>query len=163
MAFQYPIEIEGVSFYDFLRAAYNALYIGTDKQLGIRAFRTLVYEKLDLLNIKHEFVERFINVGFSGGEKKKAEILQLAILQPKLVILDEIDSGLDIDALKAVCNCINVIRGHNPKISLIIITHYQRILNYIKPDYVHVLKGGQIIESGGYDLANKLDLQGYNE
>jgi len=161
LAFQYPQEIEGVTLADFLRQSYNAIHGGTEKQLGLRAFKELLNRNLELLKIKPEFVERFINFGFSGGEKKKAEMLQFATLQPKLTVLDEVDSGLDIDALKAVCDGINSIREQNPKMSFVVITHYQRILNYIQPDFVHVMQDGVIIQSGSQELAKELEAKGY--
>jgi Fe-S cluster assembly ATP-binding protein len=162
LAFQYPHEIEGVRFFDFLRQSYNALYSRTDKQLGLGAFRKLVYEKLDMLKMNHDFIERSLNVGFSGGEKKRAETLQLAVLQPKLVILDEIDSGLDIDALGIVCEGINTLKRSNPDMTFIIITHHNYILKYLKPDVVHVMSGGKIIRSGNMSLSLEVEKKGYN-
>ncbi len=163
LAMQHPFEIEGIPYKDFLRHAYNALYDGTDKQLRIKDFNNLLLEKLNLLKMDRTYANRSVNVGFSGGEKKRAEILQLATLQPKIAILDEIDSGLDIDALKIVCDGINTIRKQNPSMSLILITHYPRILNYVKPDFVHVLQKGKIVRSGGMELANELEKVGYQE
>lgn len=161
LAFQYPYEIEGVTLYDFLRQSYNARYGGTQKQLGLKAFREHVAKQCELLGIDQEFTKRDLNVGFSGGEKKRAEILQLAVLQPSCAILDEIDSGLDIDALKTVCQAINTVRAHNKNMSLLIITHYQRILNYISPDFVHVMQAGKITQSGDHLLAQQLEKEGY--
>ncbi len=161
LAFQYPLEIEGVPFIDLLRQSYNALHGGTDKQLGLKGFRALVQEKCELLGMDPEMLQRHTNVGFSGGEKKRAEVLQLAVLQPKLVILDEIDSGLDIDALKSVCAGLKQIKADNPDITLLIITHYQRILNYLTPDVVHVMQDGVITKTGGSELALQLEEQGY--
>lgn len=161
LALQHPLEIEGVPYKDFLRQAYNALYDGTGKQLRIKEFNALLEEKLALLKIDPAFIERSINVGFSGGEKKRAEVLQLAVLQPKIIILDEIDSGLDIDALKIVCQGISAVKADNPSMAIVLITHYQRILNYIKPDYVHVLQGGTITRSGDAGLAESLEAEGY--
>lgn len=161
LALQHPIEIEGVPYKDFLRQAYNTLYDGTDKQLRIKEFNALLKEKLELLKMDPSFIERSVNVGFSGGEKKRAEVLQLAVLQPKLVILDEIDSGLDIDALKIVCQGINAVKKAHPSMAIILITHYQRILNYIKPDFVHVLQDGAIKRSGDASLAEALEAEGY--
>ncbi len=160
LAFQYPQEIEGVKLFDFLRQSYNAIYGGTDKQIGLKDFKKLVDTKLKLLNMNPDFVERFVNYGFSGGEKKKAEMLQLAVIQPKLAILDEIDSGLDIDALRAVCDVINVLKKES-SISFLVITHYKRILDYIKPDFVHILQDGVIVQSGDKSLATKLESYGY--
>ncbi len=161
LAFQYPHEVEGVPLRDFLRQSYNALYGGTDKQLGMKDFRALLDEKAALLGVKPDFVERSVNVGFSGGEKKRAEVLQLAVLQPKMAILDEIDSGLDIDALRMVCEGIAKVRADNPEMSLLVITHYQRILKYLKPDFVHVMQDGLITQSGDRHLAKQLEEQGY--
>jgi Fe-S cluster assembly ATP-binding protein len=161
LAMQHPYEIEGVSYKDFLRQAYNAIYDGTEKQLRIKDFHTMLLKKLELLKMDEEFINRSVNVGFSGGEKKRAEILQLAVLQPKLAILDEIDSGLDVDALKIVCDGINVERENNPKMSIILITHYQRVLKYIKPDSVHVMQDGRIVSSGGGELAEELEKRGF--
>lgn len=161
LAFQNPHEIEGISLRDFLRQSYNALHKGTDKELSPLEFRNLLSKKIKLLKVKPDFVERSINYKFSGGEKKRAEILQLAVLQPKLAILDEIDSGLDIDALKIVCDGINSIKKENPKMSLLIITHYPRILSYLKPSVVHVLQNGSIIKSGDKSLALALESEGY--
>ncbi len=161
LAFQYPLEIEGVPFIDLLRQSYNALHGGTDKQLGLKGFRALVQEKCELLGIDPAMLERNTNVGFSGGEKKRAEVLQLAVLQPKLVILDEIDSGLDIDALKSVCAGLKKIKADNPEITLLIITHYQRILDYLTPDVVHVMQDGIITKTGGSELALQVEAEGY--
>lgn len=161
LAFQYPLEIPGARFADMLRQSYNALYAGTEKQCGLKAFRNLLAEKMQLLSMDHSFVDRDVNVGFSGGEKKRAEALQLAVLQPKLALLDEIDSGLDIDAIRVVCKGINTIKKEQPSMTILVITHYQRILNYLCPDYVHVMDGGSIVKSGGQSLAKELEKQGY--
>ena len=161
LAFQYPHEIEGISLRDFLRQSYNAMYANTDKKLSVADFQKHLKIQMELLKIKSEFVDRSLNVGFSGGEKKRAETLQLAVLQPKLIILDEIDSGLDIDSLKIVCDGINEVKKHNSDMSLIVITHYPRILQYLHPDYVHVLQNGKIIRSGDKTLAETLDQEGY--
>ncbi len=161
LAFQYPHEVEGVTLFDFLRVSYDSLYKGGGKDLSLKDFREFAYEKCKLLKIKKEFLERDLNLGFSGGEKKLSEILQLAILQPRLAILDEIDSGLDIDALKNVCNAINVLKEANPNMSFLLITHYQRILKYISPDFVHVMKEGRIVRSGDKNLADELEKVGY--
>jgi len=162
LAFQYPYEIEGLTFKDFLRQAYNAWYGGTEKQIGLKAFRRLLDEKMDLLGIDHSFVERSLNVGFSGGEKKRAEMLQMAVLQPRLVILDEIDSGLDVDALRNVAHCLQVIKKDQPDMGILLITHYQRILDHISPDYVHIMKQGRIARSGDAALAHEVETQGYS-
>jgi Fe-S cluster assembly ATP-binding protein len=161
LAFQYPYEIEGVIVKDFLRQAYNNIHGGTAKQLGLKAFRELLEQKTKLLGIKPEFLTRSLNVGFSGGEKKIMEMLQLAILQPKLAILDEIDSGLDIDALKAVTNALALLKQELPELTLLIITHYQRILQHLSCDTVHVMQNGSIIKSGTAALALELEQQGY--
>ena len=161
LAFQYPFEIEGLPLRDFLRQAYNAWYAGTEKQIGIRAFNKLMEEKMALLDIDPSFADRHLNVGFSGGEKKRAEMLQLAVLQPRLVILDEIDSGLDVDALRSVGDCIRALRAENPAMTVLLITHYQRILQHITPDEVHVMQAGAITQSGDASLAEKVEAQGY--
>ncbi len=161
LVMQYPYEIEGVIVKDFLRQAYNAIYSGTQKELDLKDFRKLLQQKVELLQINPEHIERSINVGFSGGEKKKMEVLQLAVLKPKLAILDEIDSGLDVDALKIVCDCIKKIKSDNPEMSLLIITHYPRIFDYLKPDVVHIMQDGKIVKSGDIKVAQEVDLKGY--
>lgn len=160
LAFQYPLEIPGVSNLDFLRVAYNA----RQKHLGLEEidafdFEDLVAEKLDVVKMESSFLERSLNEGFSGGEKKRNEILQMALLEPTLGILDEIDSGLDIDALKIVANGVNQIA--NSENAFLVITHYQRLLDYIEPDFVHVMYDGRIITSGGKELALELESRGY--
>ena len=161
LAFQYPLEIPGVSNLDFLRVAYNA----KRKHLGLEEidtfdFEELVEEKLDVVQMDPSFLDRSLNEGFSGGEKKRNEILQMAILEPSLSILDEIDSGLDIDALKIVANGVNQLA--TPDNASIVITHYQRLLNYIEPDFVHVMYDGRIVTSGGKELALELEARGYD-
>lgn len=163
LALQHPYEIEGIPFKHFLRQAYNALYDGTEKQLRIKDFHTMLLQKLKLLKMDESFIDRSVNVGFSGGEKKRAEILQLAILQPKIAILDEIDSGLDIDALKIVCQSLQAVKQDNPDMAIVLITHYQRILKYLTPDIVHVLQYGKIVKTGDSTLAEELETQGYTE
>lgn len=165
LAFQYPTAIPGISMANFLRTAVNAVKgekngDGKPKGIPITEFRKLMTEKMNLLKIDKEFARRYLNEGFSGGEKKRAEILQMALLEPKYAILDETDSGLDIDALKIVSEGVNALTG--PNRSFIVITHYQRILNYVKPDFVHILYNGQIIESGGPELALRLEQEGYD-
>ncbi|MBN1991121.1 MAG: Fe-S cluster assembly ATPase SufC [Anaerolineae bacterium] len=160
LAFQYPTAIPGISMANFLRTAVNAMKGGNGQGMPIAEFRKLLGEKMDLLKIDKSFARRYLNEGFSGGEKKRAEILQMALLEPRFVILDETDSGLDIDALRIVSEGVNALTG--PERGFIVITHYQRILNYIKPDFVHVMYNGQIIESGGPDLAEKLEQEGYD-
>ncbi len=164
LAFQYPVSIPGVTVANFLRVALNARRKQADpedKGIPIPAFRKLLVEKMDLLQIDHHFAGRYLNEGFSGGEKKRAEVLQMAVLNPKIVILDETDSGLDIDALKIVSAGVNTLRG--PDLGGLIITHYQRILNYIQPDFVHVMVDGQVVESGGPELALYLEENGYEK
>lgn len=161
LGMQTPYEIEGVPYKDFLRQAYNALYDGTEKQLRIRDFHKMLLSRLELLNIDESFINRSLNVGFSGGEKKRAEMLQLAVLQPKLAILDEIDSGLDVDALKVVCNSLMAVRKENPSMSVILITHYPHILQYLVPDVVHVMDHGKIIKSGSLDIALEVEKSGF--
>lgn len=165
LAFQYPTSIPGISMANFLRTAVNAIKgeangDGKNKGIPITEFRKMMTEKMELLKMDKSFARRYLNEGFSGGEKKRAEILQMALLEPKYAILDETDSGLDIDALKVVSEGVNALTG--PDRSFIIVTHYQRILNYIKPDFVHVMYDGQIVESGGPELAHRLEEQGYD-
>lgn len=162
LAFQYPVAIPGVSVANFLRTAVNARRKADhpeDKGVPIPEFRTMLKAKMDLLKMDHAFAGRYLNDGFSGGEKKKAEILQMAALEPEIAILDETDSGLDIDALRVVSDGVNALRGED--LGVLVITHYQRILNYIKPDYVHIMLDGRIVESGGPELALTLEEQGY--
>ena len=160
LAFQYPTEIPGVNTSNFLRTSLNKVRKAQGKkEIDALSFLKLVKEKSTELGMDEKMLTRQLNVGFSGGEKKKNEILQLKILEPKLAILDETDSGLDIDALKIVADGVNTLR--NDKNSFLIITHYQRLLDYIKPDYVHVLMDGKIIKSGGADLALELEKKGY--
>jgi len=161
LAFQYPLEIPGVTNVDFLRVSYNA----KRKQEGLEEldafdFDDIVHSKLDLLKMDAGFLTRSVNEGFSGGEKKRNEILQMALLEPKLGILDEIDSGLDIDALKIVANGVNAIT--TAENATLVITHYQRLLNYITPDFVHVMADGRILLSGGKELALELEAKGYD-
>jgi Fe-S cluster assembly ATP-binding protein len=163
LAFQYPVAIPGVTMANFLRTALNARRKAEnpeDKGIPVPEFRKMLKERMDLLKMDHSFAGRYLNDGFSGGEKKRAEILQLATLQPEIAILDETDSGLDIDALRVVSDGVNALAG--PNLGVLVITHYQRILNYIKPDFVHVMLGGRIVESGGADLALHLEEHGYD-
>ncbi len=175
LAFQYPLAVPGVTLSNFLRSAYAARKEGYDptqephpaptgvapkkKSFNSGEFRKLLQSKMELLRVDNTFLSRYLNDGFSGGEKKRAEILQMAILQPELAILDETDSGLDIDALRIVAEGVNALRG--PDMASLIITHYQRLLNYITPDIVHVMYRGQIIRTGGRDLALELEEKGY--
>jgi Fe-S cluster assembly ATP-binding protein len=163
LAFQYPIAIPGVSMANFLRSAINAkrkVENPDDKGIPIPEFRKVLKEKMDLLQMDHTFAGRYLNEGFSGGEKKRAEVLQMAILQPEIAIMDETDSGLDIDALRIVSEGVNALRG--PGLGVLVITHYQRILNYIKPEFVHIMLDGRIVESGGAELALHLEEHGYD-
>lgn len=161
LAFQYPIEISGVTNYDFLRIAYNEKQKSLNKsEVDPLQFIKIIQILLEKLKIKDEFLNRNLNEGFSGGEKKRNEILQMLLLQPKLVILDEIDSGLDVDAIKIICDGIK--NNLLPNSSLIIITHYPRILNYLKPDFVHIMMDGKIIKSGNIELVEALEKEGYD-
>jgi len=163
LAFQYPVAIPGVTVANFLRTALNARRRAAnpaDKGLPIPEFRKLLKEKMDLLKMEAAFAGRYLNDGFSGGEKKRAEILQMATLKPEIAILDETDSGLDIDALRIVSEGVNALSGM--ELGVLVITHYQRLLNYIKPQFVHIMLGGRIVESGGPDLALHLEEYGYD-
>ena len=161
LGFQYPVEIPGVSNLSFLRESYNAVcrHHGT-QEVSEEEFKKLLEAKLELLEMNPSFLDRGVNTGFSGGEKKKNEILQMAVLNPRLSFLDETDSGLDIDALKIVAKGVNTLK--NRFNATVLVTHYQRLLDYIVPDYVHVLSKGKIIKSGGKELAHKLEDQGYD-
>ncbi|TZE82158.1 Fe-S cluster assembly ATPase SufC [Calorimonas adulescens] len=156
LSFQYPEEIDGITLENFLRTALNTV---TGKNQSILGFKKLLKEKMQLLEMRDEYAERYLNVGFSGGEKKKAEILQMAVLNPKLVMLDEIDSGLDIDALRIVAESIKKVKTED--MSILIVTHYNRILDYLEPDFVHVLMDGRIVKSGDSSLAKELEETGY--
>jgi Fe-S cluster assembly ATP-binding protein len=156
LAFQYPTEIPGVSVVNFLRSAYNSV---KGEQTSALAFRKRLKEKMGLLGVEDAMVNRYVNQGFSGGEKKKNEVLQLAVLEPDMAVLDETDSGLDIDSLKAVAEGIQQLIG--PNLGVLLITHYQRILNYITPDRIHVMIGGRFVQSGGPELALELEAKGY--
>ena len=163
LAFQYPTAIPGVTMANFLRLAVNSVRkarYGEDKALSPREFRRLMREKLAMLRMDESFATRYLNEGFSGGEKKRAEILQMALLEPEFAILDETDSGLDIDALRTVADGVNAL--FNPSMAMLIITHYQRMLNYIKPHFVHVMLDGMIVASGGPELAEELEARGYD-
>ncbi len=159
LAFQYPNEVPGVTIANFLRAAVQSR-LPEGEELEATDYYAKLYEKMELLGMERSFTSRSVNEGFSGGEKKRAEILQLAMLEPKYAILDETDSGLDIDALKTVAHGVNSLRG--PNIGILLITHYQRILNYIVPDHVHVMVQGRIVRSGGKELALELEERGYD-
>ena len=162
LAFQYPVEIPGVSNKLFMQTALNAVR----EERGLSAldmfeFDEFAKEKIELLDMRSDLLERSVNIGFSGGEKKRNDIFQMALLEPKLCILDETDSGLDIDALKVVANGVNALRSEDR--SFIVVTHYQRLLDYIKPDFVHVLYDGRIVKSGGFELVHELEESGYDD
>lgn len=159
LAFQYPSEISGVTVANFLRTAVNAQR-GKGNEMSVSEFAKKLRERMDLLEMDRAFAQRYLNEGFSGGEKKRNEILQLAMLEPKFAIMDETDSGLDIDALQVVSNGVNSLKG--PDMGVVVITHYQRILRYLEPDYVHVLMDGKIVRSGGKELAQELEEKGYD-
>jgi FeS assembly ATPase SufC len=159
LAMQYPSEIPGITNAEFMRAAINARRDEDDK-ISVMDFIKKLDEKMDLLNMPEEMAERYLNEGFSGGEKKRNEILQLLMIEPTFAILDEIDSGLDIDALKVVSKGVNAMRGEN--FGALIITHYQRLLNYITPDVVHIMMDGKVVMTGGADLARRLESEGYS-
>jgi Fe-S cluster assembly ATP-binding protein len=165
LAFQYPHAIPGVTVTNFLRQAINAIRkaraAGVDDPMPVPAFRTELLAQMDRLKVSRELASRYLNDGFSGGEKKRVEILQMAMLRPKIAVLDETDSGLDIDALKIVAGGVKELVG--PDMGALVITHYQRILNYIEPDFVHVFVGGRIVEEGGKELAVKLEASGYEQ
>jgi Fe-S cluster assembly ATP-binding protein len=156
LSFQYPIEIPGLTNFQFLHSAYEACH----GKIPEKEFEVLLQKKMEQMNVKPEMKTRNLNEGFSGGEKKKNELLQMAVLGPKLTILDEIDSGLDIDAMKDVANGVKALL--TPDRAVLIVTHYQRLLDYIKPDFIHVVVDGQIVKTGGPELAHELESQGYN-
>jgi len=161
LAFQYPIEVPGISNFSFLHTAFNSIitHHGSEPMEEVH-FRQFVLEKMKLVQMREDFLDRPVNVGFSGGEKKRNEILQMAVLSPRLALLDEMDSGLDIDSLRIVAEGVNKLR--NSENAILLITHYQRLLDYIRPDFVHVLANGQIIETGDASLATKLEEKGYD-
>ena len=164
LAFQYPVAVPGVTVANFLRTALNTHRKAKDpedKGISIPEFRRMLLGKMGLLKMDQSFAGRYLNDGFSGGEKKRAEILQMAALEPEIAILDETDSGLDIDALRVVSEGVNTLRG--PGMGTLVITHYQRILNYIKPDFVHIMLDGRVVKSGGKELALYLEENGYEE
>jgi Fe-S cluster assembly ATP-binding protein len=160
LAFQYPVEIPGVSIANFLRTAVQA-HLPEGEELDIFDFADILTERMAMLDMDPAFAERHVNDGFSGGEKKRNEILQMAMLKPKLAVMDETDSGLDIDALKIVANGVNKLLEEDPDMSVLLITHYQRLLDYIKPDFVHVMVDGRIVQSGGPEVALELEADGY--
>ncbi len=162
LAFQYPVTIPGVTMANFLRSAINARRRGADpddKGISIPEFRRLLMDKMKFLEMNPEFAGRYLNDGFSGGEKKRAEVLQMAVLEPKIAILDETDSGLDIDAVRIVSEGVNRLVG--PNMGALLITHYKRILDYVKPQHIHILMDGRIVESGGPEMADQLEASGY--
>jgi Fe-S cluster assembly ATP-binding protein len=158
LAFQYPQEFPGVSVLNFLRQTVEAR---TSKEISILNLRKLMMSWMDKLDMDSAFADRYLNEGFSGGEKKRNEILQMALLEPDFAVLDETDSGLDIDALQVVAKGVNEIRKERPDMGVLTITHYQRLLDHLQPDHVHILIEGKIVESGGFELVEKLDSQGY--
>jgi len=164
LAFQYPHAIPGVTVTSFLRSAINAIRKarngGKDDPIPVKEFRTEILAAMERLKVPRELASRYLNDGFSGGEKKRVEILQMALLRPRIAVLDETDSGLDIDALRIVAKGVNELVG--PEMGALLITHYQRILNYVTPDHVHVFVGGKIVESGGKELAHRLEAEGYD-
>ncbi|AGH96531.1 Fe-S cluster assembly ATPase SufC [Pseudobdellovibrio exovorus] len=161
LAFQYPVEVPGVSNFNFLHTAFNSvLQHQGSEPMSEGEFREFLYQKMKVVQMKPEYLERPVNVGFSGGEKKRNEILQMAVLSPRLALLDETDSGLDIDALRVVAEGVNKLRSKQN--AILLVTHYQRLLDYIKPDFVHVLAGGKIIQSGDASLALELEKKGYD-
>jgi len=160
LAFQYPVEIPGVSIANFLRTAVQS-HLPEGEELDLFDFQDMLVERMAMLEMDPSFAERHVNDGFSGGEKKRNEILQMAVLGPSLALMDETDSGLDIDALQIVAAGVNKLAQENPEMTVLLITHYQRLLNYIKPDHVHVMVEGRIVRSGGPDVALELESEGY--
>jgi len=163
LSFQHAPEIDGVIFKDLLRQAYNAVHGDTEKKLNLKEFNQYLNKNMKLLGMDLAMLRRSINTGFSGGEKKRAEMLQLAVLQPKLAVLDEIDSGLDIDAIKTVCQALLAIKKENPEMALLIITHNFRIFEFLKPDVVHIFKNGKIIKTGSSELLQDVASKGFEE
>ncbi|MBO8141371.1 MAG: Fe-S cluster assembly ATPase SufC [Firmicutes bacterium] len=160
LAFQYPVEIPGVTVANFLRTAYNAIHGGEGEEISVLEFHKLLKKHMEELQIDESFASRYLNEGFSGGEKKRHEILQMALLKPRIAVMDETDSGLDIDALKIVAEGVN--RQRSDELGVLVITHYQRILRYLEPDYVHIMLDGRIVRSGGRELAEELEEKGYD-
>lgn len=159
LGLQYPVAIPGVTMVNFLRSALNAV---SGREVPVREFRQLLLAKMAMLKMDEQFARRYINEGFSGGEKKRAEILQMALLEPRIAVLDETDSGLDVDALRTVAEGINTVRSSTDDMGILLITHYQRILNYITPDFVHIMVDGRIAQSGGRELALEVESSGYD-
>ena len=162
LAFQYPVEIPGVSIANFLRTAMQAR-LEEEEELDLFDFQEELLDRMDLLDIDPSFAERPVNDGFSGGEKKRNEILQMAVLRPRLAVMDETDSGLDIDALQVVADGVKALSAEDPEMTVLVITHYQRLLNYLRPDHVHVMVDGRIVRSGGAALAENLEAEGYEQ
>jgi Fe-S cluster assembly ATP-binding protein len=162
LAFQYPVEIPGVSIANFLRTAVQA-HLPEGEELDLFEFTDMLTERMEMLEMDISFAERHVNDGFSGGEKKRNEVLQMAMLKPALALMDETDSGLDIDALRIVSEGVNKLTDENPRMSILLITHYQRLLDYIKPDFVHVMMDGRLVRSGGPELALELEQEGYRD
>lgn len=160
LVFQHPYEIPGLTIFTFLKEAYTAF---TGNVINVADFNTMLKEYLNILELDESFIQRGLNEGFSGGEKKRLEMLQLLLLNPTLAIIDEIDSGLDVDALRIIAKALHICKERNPQFTMLLVTHYQRILDYIKPDVVHILEHGTIVQSGDYQLAQQVDLRGYRE
>ncbi len=160
LVFQHPYEIPGLTIFTFLKEAYTAF---TGSVINVADFNTMLKEYLNILELDESFIQRGLNEGFSGGEKKRLEMLQLLLLNPTLAIIDEIDSGLDVDALRIIAKALHICKERNPQFTMLLVTHYQRILDYIKPDVVHILEHGTIVQSGDYQLAQQVDLRGYRE
>lgn len=158
VTFQHPLEISGVNVTSFLRMIHKKRF---DQNVPVMRFRKELEQKMDIIHMRHEFADRYLNEGFSGGEKKKMELLQALVLEPKILVLDEIDSGLDIDALKNVAEGISYLREKNPEMAIIVITHYTRIFEHIRPDFVHIMQAGKITRSGSESLAHELEKKGY--
>lgn len=163
MAFQYPLEVPGVKLPEFLRTAYNSVRKArSEPELDVIKFQNLLKKKMKILDWNMTYATRYLNEGFSGGEKKRNEVLQMLMLEPQLGLLDETDSGLDVDALRIVSHGVNTMKKEHPDFSALVITHYQRILNYIKPDFVHIMMRGRVVKSGGPDLALQVEQEGYD-
>lgn len=160
LSWQYPQEVAGVTMGNFLRLAYNATH---EQKISVSDFLNLLKKKLDILKMPHDFISRSVNEGFSGGEKKRAELLQLAVLEPKLAILDEIDSGLDIDALKLVAEVLKTIKQEEPTLSLLVITHYQRLLEHLPPDRLYIMRQGKIVAEGNMEILKQVEAKGYQD
>ncbi|MBM3888252.1 MAG: Fe-S cluster assembly ATPase SufC [Verrucomicrobia bacterium] len=164
LAFQYPLEVPGVKISEFLRLAYNSMRRARgETEMDVIKFQNLLKKKMKVLDWNMSYASRYLNEGFSGGEKKRSEILQMLVLEPQVALLDEPDSGLDIDALKVVAHGVNTMKKEHPHFGALVITHYQRILNYIRPDFVHIMLSGKVVKSGGPELALQLEQEGYDK